>query len=69
MPIDTDILRMKIQKDIDTRHRVELDGKQAEVDRLSENFYEAKRQAEILKTQLESQRHEFEREITDLKEK
>ena len=27
MPIDTDILRMKIQKDIDTRHRVELDGK------------------------------------------
>jgi len=27
LPIDTDILRMKIQKDIDSRHRVELDSK------------------------------------------
>jgi len=25
LPIDTDILRMKIQKDIEGRHRVELD--------------------------------------------
>ena len=65
MPIDTDILRMKIQKDIDTRHRVELDAKQAEIDRLSEHFYESKRQAEILKAQLDAQRHEFDREISD----
>lgn len=43
MPIDTDILRMKIQKDVEVRHRVELDQKQAEVDRLAEQFYEAKR--------------------------
>ncbi len=44
LPIDTDILRMKIHKDIDSRHRVELDSKQQEIDRLAENFYEAKRQ-------------------------
>lgn len=25
LPIDTDILRMKIQKDIERRHRIELD--------------------------------------------
>jgi len=50
MPIDTDILRMKIQKDIDTRHRVDLDAKQTEIDRLSEHFYESKRHTEILKT-------------------
>lgn len=54
MPLDTDILRMKIQKDIDSRHRVELDSKQQEIDRLSEHFYEAKRHSEILKTQIEA---------------
>ena len=69
MPIDSDILRMKIQKDVEVRHRVELDQKQAEVDRLAEQFYEAKRQSEILKAQLEAARHESEREIADLKDK
>lgn len=43
LPIDTDILRMKIQKDIESRTRVELDAKQQEIERLSEHFYEAKR--------------------------
>ena len=28
LPIDTDLMRMKIQKDIEARHRIELDGKQ-----------------------------------------
>ena len=27
LPIDTDIMRMKIQKDLESRHRVELDLK------------------------------------------
>jgi len=43
LPIDTDIMRMKIQKDIEARHRVEVDAKQQEIDRLSEHFYEVKR--------------------------
>eukprot|EP00352_Strombidinopsis_acuminata_P001062 CAMPEP_0176342562 /NCGR_PEP_ID=MMETSP0126-20121128/3259_1 /TAXON_ID=141414 ORGANISM="Strombidinopsis acuminatum, Strain SPMC142" /NCGR_SAMPLE_ID=MMETSP0126 /ASSEMBLY_ACC=CAM_ASM_000229 /LENGTH=49 /DNA_ID=CAMNT_0017688017 /DNA_START=302 /DNA_END=451 /DNA_ORIENTATION=- len=43
LPIDTDIMRMKLQKDIEARHRVELDQKQQEIERLSENYYEAKR--------------------------
>ncbi len=43
LPIDTDIMRMKIQKDIEARHRVEIDSKQQEIDRLSEHFYEVKR--------------------------
>jgi len=34
---------MKIQKDIDSQHRVELDAKQTEIERLSDHFYEAKR--------------------------
>jgi len=43
LPIDADIMRMKIQKDIEARHRVEVDAKQQEIDRLSEHFYEVKR--------------------------
>ena len=50
LPLDTDILRMKIQKDIESRHRIELDSKQQEIERLSEHYYESKRQVEILKT-------------------
>ena len=38
------------------------------MDRHSENFYEAKRQLDITKTQLENQRHDAEKEVRDLKE-
>ena len=69
LPIDADILRMKIQKDMESRHRVELDQKQYESDRLGEQYYEVKRQLDVVKTQLDTQRHEFEKEVAELKEK
>lgn len=69
LPIDTDIMRMKIQKDIEGRHRVEIEQKQHELERIGEQFYEAKRQLEIVKTQLETQRHEYEKDVTDMKER
>ncbi len=69
LPIDTDIMRMKIQKDIETRHRADLDQKQQEVERLSESYYEAKRQLDVVKTQLETYKYESEKSLTDLKEK
>ena len=50
LPIDADILRMKIQKDMESRHRVELDQKQYEADRLGEQYYEVKRQLDVVKT-------------------
>lgn len=43
LPIDTDILRMKIQKDLEARHRIDLEQKQNENERLSDQFYESKR--------------------------
>ena len=49
LPIDTDIMRMKIYKDIEGRHRIELDAKQHEVDRLGEQYYEVKRQLDVIK--------------------
>ena len=68
LPIDTDIMRMKIQKDIESRHRVELDQRQQELDKVSESYYETKRSLEVVKTQLETQRHKSEKEIRDIKD-
>jgi hypothetical protein len=40
LPVDTDILRMKLAKDMEARHRLELETKQQECERVSEHFYE-----------------------------
>eukprot|EP00350_Pseudokeronopsis_sp_OXSARD2_P007865 CAMPEP_0170542058 /NCGR_PEP_ID=MMETSP0211-20121228/1605_1 /TAXON_ID=311385 /ORGANISM="Pseudokeronopsis sp., Strain OXSARD2" /LENGTH=72 /DNA_ID=CAMNT_0010845001 /DNA_START=299 /DNA_END=517 /DNA_ORIENTATION=+ len=60
---------MKIQKDIEGRHRMELDQKQQESDRINEQYFEVKRQLDVIKTQLEAHKYENEKEIGDLKEK
>jgi len=49
LPVDTDIMRMKIAKDMEARHRVELENSQAELDRVAEQYYESKRITEVLK--------------------
>ena len=69
LPVDTDILRMKIAKDMEARHRIELENAQAELDRVSEQYYEAKRITEVLKAQVESLKSEGERELRDCKER
>jgi hypothetical protein len=69
LPVDTDILRMKVAKDMEARHRVEIEAKQQEVDRLAEQYYEGRRHNEVLKAQIESVKAESEKEIKDLKEK
>jgi hypothetical protein len=50
LPVDTDILRMKIQKGLEARHRVDIETKVQENERLSDQFYECKRQLDILRT-------------------
>ena len=69
LPVDTDILRMKIQKDIESRHRIDMDTKIQENERLSDQFYESKRQLDILKTQHELMKFEHEKDINDTKER
>jgi len=36
LPIDQDILRMRIQKDLESKYRFDIDSKSMELDRLSE---------------------------------
>jgi hypothetical protein len=50
LPIDSDILRMRVTKDVEARFRVELETKTLELERMSDCFYDSKRQLEILKT-------------------
>ena len=69
LPVDTDILRMKLAKDMEARHKLELEARAAENERLADQAFEAKRQAEVLKAQLEGLRAESEREIRDAKDR
>ena len=43
LPVDADILRMKIQKDLEARHRMDLEQRVQENERLQDEFYETKR--------------------------
>ena len=69
LPIDTDIMRMKIQKDMESRHKVELDLKQQEINRLSDSYYEAKRQLDVVKTQVETLKFDNEKELGDTRDR
>ena len=60
---------MKIQKDLEARHRIDLEQKVQENERLQDEFYETKRQLDVSRTQLESLRFEGEKEVNDLKER
>jgi hypothetical protein len=40
LPVDTDILRMRIQKELESKFRYELETRQAELERTSDAFYE-----------------------------
>lgn len=69
LPVDTDILRMKIQKDLEARHRVDLEQKVGENERLLDQYYEAKRQLDIVRTQFDQSKYEHEKELQDAKDK
>ena len=63
LPIDTDILRMRVQKDLEGRFRMDLETKMLELDKMTDAFYECKRQLEIYRTLLENQKYESEKII------
>ena len=69
LPVDTDILRMRVTKDIEARFRLELETRALELDKMTEAYYETKRQLEIVKTQFESQKYESEKLIQELRDK
>lgn len=43
LPVDQDIMRMRIQKDLENKYRGELDSKAAELEQVSTTYYEVKR--------------------------
>ena len=69
LPIDTDILRMRVTKDIEARFRMELETKTIELEKMTDSFYECKRQLEIVKTTLENHKYESDKVVQELREK
>lgn len=67
LPVDTDILRMRIQKDLENKYRFELESKSLELDKVSESYFEAKRLHELAKSEVETQKLEYEKLVSDLK--
>lgn len=67
LPVDSDILRMRVQKDLESKYRFDIDSKTMELDKLSENYFEIKRLYEIAKTQVESTKIEYEKIVNDMK--
>ena len=61
LPIDTDILRMRVTKDIEARFRVEIETRTLELEKMTEAYYECGRQFEIVKTSMENQKYESEK--------
>ena len=43
LPVDTDILRMRVTKDIEARFRLEIETRGIELDKMTEAYYETKR--------------------------
>jgi len=69
LPVDTDILRLKISKDLESRHRADIEQKIHENERLSDQYYEGKRQLDILRTQYENFKYESAKDLQDAKDR
>ena len=61
LPVDTDILRMRIQKDLEAKFRFELTQKNQMLEQTADSLYESKRQLELLKIAHEQLKLETER--------
>lgn len=69
LPIDTDILRMRVTKDIEARFRLEIETKGIELEKMTDAYYECKRQLEIIRASMENQRYESEKIVQEMREK
>ena len=69
LPIDTDILRIRLAKDLEAKYRYELENKIQQLERTTDSLYETKRQLELVKTAYETSKLENDRFVTDLRQR
>ena len=60
---------MRVTKDIEARFRLDLETRTLELEKMTDAFYECKRQLEIVKTSLENNKYESEKIIQELRDK
>ena len=69
LPVDQDILRMRIQKDLENKYRFEIDSKTSELDKVSETYFEVKRLHELAKTNIDSLKIDHEKALNETKKR
>ncbi|CAI2364077.1 unnamed protein product [Moneuplotes crassus] len=67
--VDPEVQRVKIKKEVQATFHSELNSKQYQIDKLSENLHESKRSQETLKLTFDWYKEEKEKELTSIKEK
>lgn len=67
LPIDTDILRMRLAKDLEAKYRFELQQKMQQLESTSDSLYETKRQLELLKIAHESLKLDSEKQQQEMR--
>ena len=60
---------MRVQKDLESKYRVEFESKCVEVERMTEACYELKRQSEIYKTMIDNHRYETDKVVQEMRDK
>lgn len=60
---------MRVTKDIEARFRLDIETKTLEVEKMTEAYYETKRQFELVKTSMENHKYESEKIIQEMREK
>ncbi len=69
LPTDTDMLRAKIAREIEAPYKQKVDGMTQEMDKLESEMSDLRRQNVLLKSELDANNAEHERQLQDLKQR
>ena len=67
--MDADLIRLKMEKEIESTYMKELDSKQNEIERLQENYSSVNKQYELIKSRYEELKYESEREAQEMRDR
>ena len=56
-PMDTDLIRLKLEKEIEATYISQIDDLKNQLDQLNDNYNTMKRDRDMIKTQFETQKY------------
>ena len=66
---DHDMLKIRTMNELEIPHKMQLQDKQQEIDKLTDHIFEYKRQIEILQTKYDNLKTEGEKDLKNIKER